>query len=74
MKNKEPLNCWEFKNCPKTKKNKCVVYKHKMGRKCWLVAGNFCSYPGEAYPNVKDRDLVFCTRECAWFKKINPLI
>ena len=72
MKNnkfKEPRNCWEFKNCSLTVRMGCPAYKNKMGRECWLVAGN---HSGEGCPDSKEKGLPFCVKECPWFRELNP--
>lgn len=60
---KEAQNCWEFLKCPKSKKEKCLVYQNNMGRECWYVANAKIQQVGiEKYGSCFD---------CSWYKKMN---
>ncbi|MBU0504031.1 MAG: hypothetical protein KKG43_06565 [Candidatus Omnitrophica bacterium] len=69
MDNKEPQNCWEFYNCPEETRKKCPAFPSD-GKKCWEVAGSF---DGLGCPKTKGMGMMFCVRNCVWFKKMfNP--
>jgi len=46
--------CWQAMNCPKDVFPRCPAFRHKAGRRCWLVAGTlsgskpFCTYCNQA--------------------------
>ena len=63
---KEPQNCWEFMNCPKEQRERCIVYELDSGNECWFMSNvkNGCH-------RVKKGESCF---NCPWFKKNNPNI
>ncbi len=35
-------NCWELRNCPDEKKNKCPAWEFDSGQFCWFISGTLC--------------------------------
>ncbi len=50
-------NCWEYWSCVKAIREKCPVYRHKYGRRCWLVA-LFADMPYRRFESCGD---------CPWY-------
>ena len=59
-KMKEPQNCWDFWRCPKSSKERCLIYRRKYGKRCWFLAG--CS------PQA-DREFADCWL-CPWYLEV----
>ncbi len=66
MAQKEPKNCWEFMECPKKIKEKCIVYKLKVGRECWLFVDFKTGCPGAAKKHNNS------CMNCPWYKNLAP--
>ncbi len=66
---KEAQNCWEFWNCSKENIKKCLAYKLKMGRECWMISGKFT--PGKNHAPLEKRNFKYCF-DCPWYKRLNP--
>ena len=63
---KDPEKCWEFFNCPKEKKEKCIVYHLDVGECCHL----FLNHIGkECYAYKLYNKCV----NCPWYEKNNLL-
>ncbi len=39
---KRRAHCWEQKNCPSERKNKCPAWEFRAGHMCWFVSGTIC--------------------------------
>jgi hypothetical protein len=60
----KPKNCWEFKNCPKERRERCDIYKYGYGDKCWISINDVVIKGcGEGKKNCFD---------CPWYKINNP--
>jgi len=35
----ENTNCWDLRNCPEEKKNKCSAWEFNSGQFCWFISG-----------------------------------
>jgi len=46
MEEKKPLVCWEVRQCPEHKRQKCPAWEFRCGQLCWLINGTICN--GEA--------------------------
>ena len=62
---KDPKNCWEFFNCPKEKKEKCIVHQLDVGECCHL----FLNHIGKECYAYKLYDK--CVN-CPWYEIYNP--
>jgi hypothetical protein len=49
LEKKIPVNCWEVKQCPEHKKQKCPAWEFRCGQLCWFINGTICN--GEAQEN-----------------------
>ena len=65
FKEDEPQNCWDFLECPKEIRDKCLAYQKKLGDTCWFIitdgekgCHSYFKYDG-------------CFN-CPWYKKNNP--
>ena len=58
----EPQNCWEFRNCPKEKRDKCPAYTTNSGKECFYLTKDM-------RPRFK-KEFRHCW-ECPCYKKIN---
>jgi DNA-binding transcriptional regulator YiaG len=38
----EKTNCWELRDCPEEKKNKCPAWEFDSGQFCWFISGTLC--------------------------------
>jgi len=47
-------NCWDLKNCPEEKKEKCPAWEFESGEFCWFINGTICE----------------CAAQKNWHKKI----
>jgi hypothetical protein len=59
----EAKNCWEFRNCSKSVRKNCPVFKSDIGDRCW-IANTFkpvCINSGE----------ISTCFDCEWYKKNN---
>ena len=54
-------NCRDFWKCPKRKRDKCLIYRHDYGRRCWFLAGGS--------PQVK-RKFHGCWT-CPWYVEVS---
>ena len=45
--------CWEDKNCPKDRREKCPTWEFKTPNLCWLINGTACD--GEIQKNWQDK-------------------
>ena len=64
-KEDESQNCWEFLKCSKEIRDKCMIYKRKLGGTCWFIIEDIRR---ECYCYNK-YDGCF---NCPWYKKNNP--
>jgi len=58
----KPQNCWEFHNCPKEVREKCVAYKEGFGKSCWVWSSSVKKCPTA-------KKLGSCMN-CKWYKKV----
>jgi len=35
-------NCWELKNCPDERRNRCPAWEFNSGKFCWFISGTIC--------------------------------
>ena len=35
-------NCWELRECPEEKRNKCPAWEFDSGQFCWFINGTLC--------------------------------
>lgn len=42
QRHKKPHPCWRIRECPKTDRRRCVVYRLRAGDVCWMIAGGKC--------------------------------
>jgi DNA-binding XRE family transcriptional regulator len=40
---KETANCWEIRNCPEDKKERCPAWEFNSGDFCWFISGTICN-------------------------------
>jgi len=59
MEKKKSKKCWDFWHCSVSKRNKCKVYKHNYGNRCWFIAN--CSDLFKRTLPIKD-----CST-CLWY-------
>lgn len=58
------IDCWDFKNCPQDRKNDCLAFIQRAGKKCWLVTGTMCG-------GVEQKDMrakIAKCRACEFYK------
>ena len=46
MEGEKPVDCWEVRQCPEYKRQKCPAWEFHCGQLCWLINGTICN--GEA--------------------------
>jgi methyl-accepting chemotaxis protein len=56
------LSCWEFKDCPPERRNKCAAYPD-YGAKCWVVSATLCG--GNKQGSYQDK-IANC-RKCQFY-------
>ncbi len=65
---KESLDCWEIRECPEQKKEKCPAWEFSCGQLCWFINGTICN--GE--PQVNWQKKMKICKQCEVFQKIIP--
>jgi DNA-binding XRE family transcriptional regulator len=68
MKGKKTVDCWEIRECPEHKKNKCPAWEFSCGQLCWFINGTICN--GEIQVNWQKK-MNMC-KQCEVFQKIIP--
>jgi hypothetical protein len=53
------MNCWEFKNCPKERKEVCPAYPKK-GQICWVVMKTLCKGETQGDLTAKRDNCINC--------------
>lgn len=41
-RHRENSNCWDLRNCPEEKRNKCPAWEFNSGDFCWFINGTIC--------------------------------
>ncbi len=57
-------NCWELKNCPEERRNKCPAWEFNSGKFCWFINGTICECAAQKSWNEK---ILIC-RNCIVMK------
>ncbi len=57
-------NCWELKNCPEERRNKCPAWEFNSGKFCWFISGTICECAAQKSWNEK---ILIC-RNCIVMK------
>ena len=70
MQGKTIVPCWELKDCPLEKKEKCPAWKFHTGHMCWFINGTICQ--GKAHRDWYEK-MRFCLN-CEAFKPVNLLL
>jgi hypothetical protein len=47
------MSCWDKKNCPPEKKERCPAWEFQAGDLCWFICGTICD--GNVHKNWKDK-------------------
>ncbi len=34
--------CWDVKNCPEKRRNRCPAWEFRLGNLCWFISGTMC--------------------------------
>ncbi len=59
-------NCWELKNCPEERRNKCPAWEFNSGKFCWFISGTICECAAQ---KSWDEKILIC-RNCIVMKDI----
>ena len=43
VERKESLDCWEIRECPEHKRQKCPAWEFRCGQLCWFINGTICN-------------------------------
>ena len=70
LRGKTIVPCWELKDCPLEKKEKCPAWEFNTGNLCWFINGTICQ--GKAHRDWYEK-MKFCL-ECEVFKPISLLL
>lgn len=57
-------NCWELKNCPEERRNKCPAWEFNSGKFCWFINGTICECAAQ---KSWDEKILIC-RDCIVMK------
>ncbi len=57
-------NCWELKNCPEERRNKCPAWEFNSGKFCWFISGTICECAAQ---KSWDEKILIC-RNCIVMK------
>ena len=68
MEGKNPVVCWEVRQCPEHKRQKCPAWEFQCGQLCWFINGTICN--GETHENWQKK-MKIC-KQCEVFQKIIP--
>ncbi|HBG21252.1 MAG TPA: transcriptional regulator [Desulfobulbaceae bacterium] len=41
-RDREIVNCWDLRNCPEEKKERCPAWEYDAGEFCWFINGTIC--------------------------------
>lgn len=69
MFSRRKQSCWDFLNCPESRKEKCPAFTQNAGRRCWRLSGTLCG--GEVQGSIVEK-LATCLK-CEVYHKINQL-
>jgi hypothetical protein len=67
-KEKRSIDCWELKQCPEHKRQKCPAWEFRCGQLCWFINGTTCN--GETQDSWQKK-MKIC-KQCEVFQKIFP--
>ncbi len=67
-KEKRSIACWELKQCPEHKRQKCPAWEFRCGQLCWFINGTTCN--GETQDSWQKK-MKIC-KQCEVFQKIFP--
>ncbi len=62
------VDCWEIRQCPEHKRQKCPAWEFRCGQLCWFVNDTICN--GETQDNWQEK-MKIC-KQCEVFKNIFP--
>jgi DNA-binding XRE family transcriptional regulator len=68
MEGKISADCWEVRQCPEDKRQKCPAWEFSCGQLCWFINGTICN--GETQVNWQKK-MNMC-KQCEVFQKIIP--
>ncbi len=51
--------CWEIRNCPVERRDRCAAWEFRAGYFCWFITGTSCE--GEVYENWEEK-IKLCRR------------
>jgi DNA-binding XRE family transcriptional regulator len=66
--NSLPIPCWEIRDCPAERREKCIVWEYRVRHFCWLVNGTFCQ---GRFQRSWENKMKIC-RTCEIFFKMLP--
>ena len=62
------VDCWETRQCPEHKRQKCPAWEFRCGQLCWFINGTICN--GEVQENWQKK-MIRC-QKCEVFQNILP--
>ena len=68
MEGEKTVDCWEIRQCPEHKRQKCPAWEFNCGHLCWFINGTICN--GETKDNWQKK-MKIC-KQCEVFQKIIP--
>ena len=65
---KSSVNCWDIRQCPEQKRQKCPAWEFQCGQLCWFINGTICN--GEVQEHWQKK-MKRC-QKCEAFQNIFP--
>lgn len=65
--------CWELRDCPDEKRERCIAWKSDEGRYCWFLSGRLCADAGPVTENEAIEggdDMLSACRSCPAFTRL----
>ena len=66
---KSSVNCWDIRQCPEQKRQKCPAWEFQCGHLCWFINGTICQSKAKNSWHSKMR---IC-RQCKVFQSVITL-